>query len=92
MIGETFGDEIIAAGLQHLPFTWDVNQLYLTDDRLTDQNKADIQAVLTAHNPARRINQEDKEYASEPWYQAIIDELPAGAEGRVKARVNQLRR
>lgn len=61
-IGPTFADELIAAGLNGLPFSWGSDGLHMTDPRLTDEQKDAIQAVLAAHNPLtpnRRDQQRD---------------------------------
>jgi len=51
-IGSTFGDELIAAGLGGLPFSWsDDGELYFNQD-VTDEQKQGIEAVLAAHDPA----------------------------------------
>lgn len=51
-IGPTFGDEIHAAGLDGLPFSWTADgTLNLDSEMLTDQQRVEIKAVYDAHDP-----------------------------------------
>lgn len=53
-IGPTFGDEIAAAGLGGLPFSWTPEGLGDLS-ALTDTQRAAVEAVLAAHNPAASV-------------------------------------
>lgn len=53
IIGPNFGNEIAAAGLAGLPFSWGPDGLNTADPRLTSDQIAAIEAVLAAHNPAK---------------------------------------
>jgi hypothetical protein len=62
-IGPTFGDELQAAGLTGLPFSWHpdgspmpgVNppSPFLFDQRMTPEQIAAVEAVYAAHDPAK---------------------------------------
>jgi hypothetical protein len=52
VIGPHFPDELRAAGLLNLPFTWGPDGAIQYDARLTANQRTAIQAVLAAHNPA----------------------------------------
>jgi hypothetical protein len=49
-IGPTFGDEVAAAGLSGLPFSWNANGVQGIEN-LTTQQQAALNAVISAHNP-----------------------------------------
>jgi len=53
MIGPTFSAELQAAGLNGLPFSWGADGVTYSD-RITPQQRADIEVVLAAHNPTDR--------------------------------------
>ena len=48
--GPTFYDELKAAGLAGLPFSWGEDGVYVTD-AITPEQKAAIEAVIAAHDP-----------------------------------------
>jgi len=52
-IGQSFSDELKAAGLVGLPFAWDceTGAVRMDDPRLTDAQRDAIKAVRAAHNP-----------------------------------------
>ena len=54
MIGPTFGDEVIAAGLGGLPFSWLPDGTIVGRDRLTAAQNAALDQVIAAHNPAKQ--------------------------------------
>ena len=51
MIGPTFSAELQAAGLNGLPFSWGADGVTYSD-RITPQQRADIEVVVAAHNPS----------------------------------------
>lgn len=55
MFGETFGDEIRAAGLGGLPFIWDSGGFIGGRENLTAAENATLDAVIAAHDPAATI-------------------------------------
>lgn len=50
VIGPTFGDEVIAAGLGGLPFSWGADGVQGISN-LTPQEQTILNAVIAAHNP-----------------------------------------
>lgn len=50
-IGKTFGDEIIAAGLGGLSFSWGDDGVFQFSDQITDAQKEAVLAVYEVHNP-----------------------------------------
>ncbi len=50
MIGPSFGDEVLAAGLAGLPFSWSEEGV-IYDPALSDAERARIEAVVAAHDP-----------------------------------------
>lgn len=54
-IGPSIGDELQAAGVSGLPFAWNpqTGQVRTDDPRLTEAQRATIQAVFAAHNPTK---------------------------------------
>lgn len=57
-IGPTFGDEIIAAGLGGLPFSWGSDGTFQFDPRMTQAQINAVLAVSAAHDPTKiRPNQ-----------------------------------
>lgn len=52
MIGPAFADEIRAAGLDGLPFTWGADGSLAFDPSLTPDQITAIRAAVAAHNPA----------------------------------------
>lgn len=52
VIGPNFSNEIAAAGLGGLPFSWGPDGLHDTS-QLTAAQLASLEAVLAAHNPAK---------------------------------------
>lgn len=53
IIGPTFGDEIRAAGLSGLPFSWASDGQLTFGAAITADQRAAIAAVLAAHDPRR---------------------------------------
>jgi hypothetical protein len=54
-LGPTFGDEVIAAGLGGLPFTWGATDDTITGrENLTTEQNATLDAVIAAHDPTKR--------------------------------------
>ena len=51
MFGPTFGQEVIAAGLGGLPFTWGDDGDISGRENLTQQQNAALNAVIAAHQP-----------------------------------------
>lgn len=54
-VGPSIGDELRAAGLVDLPFSWNpqTGQVRVDDPRLTDAQRTAILAVFAAHNPVK---------------------------------------
>lgn len=52
--GPTFGDELIAAGLGGLPFSWCGDGSTHGAEALTPSQQAALQAVIAAHDPTKR--------------------------------------
>ncbi|OWV62594.1 hypothetical protein ATY75_12280 [Rhizobium sp. N122] len=50
-IGPTFGDEVIAAGLGGLPFSWGDDGLIQGDENLSSKQRKTLEDVAKAHNP-----------------------------------------
>ncbi len=60
IIGPTFGDEIIAAGLGGLPFSWNTLGDINYSREITPEQKTAIEAVLAAHDPtAKRVTRKE---------------------------------
>lgn len=54
-LGPTFGDEVIAAGLGGLPFTWGATDETITGrENLTTAQNATLDGVVAAHDPTKR--------------------------------------
>lgn len=51
-IGPSFSDELKAAGLSGLPFSWGSDGAIQFDPRMTQAQKDAVLAVYAAHNPA----------------------------------------
>lgn len=51
LLGPTFGDEVISAGLGGLPFTWGNDDTQINSAQLTAQQKTTLDAVVAAHDP-----------------------------------------
>jgi hypothetical protein len=49
--GTTFPQELIAAGVGGLPFSWAADGSFNFDDSITPEQRATIQAVADAHDP-----------------------------------------
>lgn len=52
-IGPSFYNDLIAAGLTGLPFSWTPEGVDLSDPALTKKQIADIQKVVAAHDPTK---------------------------------------
>jgi hypothetical protein len=52
IIGPNFANEIAAAGLAGLPFSWGPDGVSTDDPRLTEAQKTAIAGVVAAHDPA----------------------------------------
>ena len=50
-IGAAFGDELRAAGLAGLPFSWGDDGTFTFDERMTKSQIAAVQVVFDAHDP-----------------------------------------
>jgi hypothetical protein len=53
--GPTFGDEVIAAGLGGLPFSWCDDGTINGRDALTEEQNAELDAVVAAHDPTKQV-------------------------------------
>lgn len=51
--GPTFADELQAAGLAGLPFSWGEDGVFYSK-QITSRQRQDIEAVLAAHDPTAR--------------------------------------
>jgi hypothetical protein len=53
-LGQTFGMEVLAAGLGGLPFSWGADdQSFQGREHLTVEQNATLDAVVTAHDPLK---------------------------------------
>lgn len=52
-IGPNFGNEIFAAGLAGLPFSWDAAGHITFNDAMTGPQMSAVQAVYAAHDPSK---------------------------------------
>jgi hypothetical protein len=56
-LGETFSDEVFAAGLGGLPFAWgDTDDSITGRENLTTEQNATLDDVVAAHDPTRKRN------------------------------------
>ena len=78
VFGETFGDEIRAAGLGGLPFTWDADGVYSRENLTAAENTA-LDAVIAAHDPAKLapVKHPVDKRMTDPVFTALIEELAA---------------
>ena len=54
-LGPTFGDEVVAAGLGGLPFSWGATDDSITGrENLTTAQNATLDGVVAAHDPAKK--------------------------------------
>jgi hypothetical protein len=54
-LGPTFGDEVLAAGLGGLPFTWgDTDDSITGRENLSAADNATLDDVIAAHDPTRK--------------------------------------
>lgn len=53
VIGPNFGEEVIAAGLGGLPFTWGEDGEIAGREELTDDQNAALDDVIAAHDPTK---------------------------------------
>jgi|GEM_PF-2922949 hypothetical protein len=54
-LGPTFGDEVIAAGLGGLPFSWGATDDTITGrENLTTEQNATLDGVIAAHDPTKK--------------------------------------
>jgi len=53
-LGPTFGDELKAAGLHGLPFSWLTDGTILGRENLTEEQNTALDQVIGAHDPAQR--------------------------------------
>jgi len=51
VIGPTFGQEVIDAGLGGLPFSWSLDGTFYGRENLTAEQNTTLDAVFAAHNP-----------------------------------------
>lgn len=59
-LGPTFGNEVIAAGLGGLPFTWGNNSTQISAANLTPAQLAILDGVVAAHDPTANAPVADK--------------------------------
>lgn len=64
MLGPSFIDELIAAGLAGAPISWDADGI-INESELTEEQQAALAAVVAAHNP------------SKPSYEALREQARA---------------
>ena len=56
-LGKTFGDEVMAAGLGGLPFSWgDTDKSIYGRERLTAEQNAALDEVIAAHDPTKEAD------------------------------------
>lgn len=55
MIGPTFTEELAAAGLSGLPFSWTADGVFIYGDAITPAQRAAIEAVYAAHDPTAEL-------------------------------------
>lgn len=53
-LGPTFGDEVVAAGLGGLPFSWDASGQVFGRENLTAAQNVTLDAVIAAHDPTKQ--------------------------------------
>ena len=54
-LGPTFGDEVLAAGLGGLPFSWGETDETITGrENLTTAQNTTLDGVVTAHDPTKK--------------------------------------
>lgn len=71
MIGPAFSDELEDAGLTGLPFVWSDNGIEFAPDFPADK-RAQVLAVLAAHNPAKQSRAQKEAEAERIERQAIV--------------------
>jgi hypothetical protein len=55
-LGETFGEETLAAGLGGLPFAWGATDETITGrENLTTEQNATLDGVIAAHDPSKKL-------------------------------------
>ena len=54
-IGPTFGNELDAAGLLGLPFSWGADGTFQFDERMTQPQIDAVNAVYAAHDPTQQL-------------------------------------
>lgn len=52
-IGPTFGEELRAAGLLGLPFSWESNGEFCGVENISPEDAAKLQSVIDAHRPTK---------------------------------------
>jgi hypothetical protein len=52
-IGPSFYDELVAAGLAGLPFSWNSDGAFIFSDEMTAAQISGVQAVYAAHDPTK---------------------------------------
>jgi len=53
-LGPTFGDELWAAGVGGLPFSWGDDGEFFGRENLTAEQNKKIDAVVAAHDPSKK--------------------------------------
>jgi hypothetical protein len=53
-LGPTFGDEVIAAGLQDAPFSWGKTSDDILRGNLTEAQNTTLDGVIEAHDPSKQ--------------------------------------
>lgn len=55
-IGPTWPEDLKAAGLMGLPFSWDVNGNFFYSDEMTEAQIQAVEAAYAAHDPTQQVN------------------------------------
>ena len=76
-IGPSFTDELKAAGVAGLPFSWRESDGFvrMDDPLLTDAQRTAIQAVIAAHDPTIPSAAQRRERAKQAATKALKDHL-----------------
>jgi hypothetical protein len=74
VLGPTFGDEVIAAGLGGLPFSWGPDGDIQGRERLTPEQNSTLDGVVAAHDPTKTAV--PPQISDRQFYQALATPLP----------------
>lgn len=94
VLGPTFGQEVIAAGLGGLPFSWSPNGWISGRENLTAEQNTTLDAVIAAHNPTmqlKNIIQFDdfiRRWTNAEYRLMLADRTNAGAGGSMSVAKN----